>query len=253
MSEALKENLRIYKDKKLTASRISITQRSFQGLRLKYLIEAIKDKRGRLLDVGSGVGVVARSVKIYRPDIEVGGCDASESSVYKAQEESIDIDYKICALPDLPYNEDSFEMIVGIDIFEHLDDPERTLKNVRKIIRDKGVFHCFIPCERSALSLYRIKKFYKIKKDLTGHVQKYSFPEALELFSKHFNIIKRNYSYHFIGQIFDMMRHRRLGRDPDYQNSKALNLLQNIAYYESTMLSFMPFGAIGLHLTMTPK
>ncbi len=253
MSEALKKNLRIYKDKKLTVSHISITQRSFQGLRLKYLLESIKDKKGRLIDVGSGMGVTARSVKMYRPDIEVKGCDASESSVSWAQEESIDIDYKICILPDLPYSEGSFEMIVGVDIFEHLDDPERTLKNIRRIIRNRGVFHCFIPCERSVLSLYKFNKFYKIKKELTGHVQKYSFTEAEDLFSNHFNIIKRNYSYHFIGQIFDIIRHGRLRKDPDYQNSKALNMMQNIAYYESKILSFMPLGAIGLHLTMTPK
>src|SRR5207248_7608423 len=54
------------------------------GLKLRYLLQDLGPVHGRVLDVGCGVGSVAKAVKRERSDLEVFGCDVSHSAIAAA-------------------------------------------------------------------------------------------------------------------------------------------------------------------------
>ena len=75
------------------------------GLKLRYLLEDLRDIRGRVLDVGCGAGQVAKAVKMARPDLTVVGCDMSHSAVAAASARPRDVDFRLATAERLPFSE----------------------------------------------------------------------------------------------------------------------------------------------------
>src|SRR2546423_1623655 len=64
------------------------------GLKLRYLLEDLRDVRGHVLDVGCGAGSVAKAVKRERPDLAVFGCDVSASALEIANRSPAGVDFR---------------------------------------------------------------------------------------------------------------------------------------------------------------
>ncbi|MFV1959186.1 MAG: class I SAM-dependent methyltransferase, partial [Planctomycetota bacterium] len=79
----------------------------------------------RLLDVGTGEGVAA--VRYAKVGYEVWGFDISDRNVRKARDLaarhglSDRTRFSVQVAEDLPYDDDSFDVVTGIDILHHVD------------------------------------------------------------------------------------------------------------------------------------
>ena len=65
------------------------------GLKLRYLLGDLSEVHGRVLDVGCGAGSIAKAVKRARPDLEVLGCDLSESALATALAVPEGVDFRL--------------------------------------------------------------------------------------------------------------------------------------------------------------
>ena len=119
------------------------------GLKLKYCLEDLEGVRGKVLEIGCGGGAMTRSIKRYRPDLEVHGLDLSKSALSIALDMGGDIDYGAGDADRLPFAPGTYDAVVMLDILEHLPDPKVALAEVHRILVSAA---CFIFIARSKMT-----------------------------------------------------------------------------------------------------
>ncbi len=262
---------------------IDIEEKRHSCLGLKRFLEVIKNKNGRMMELGCGTGFFLRSLKSYRSDLELFGCDISQKAIDLAKEnKQYTIDYRVAEAGELPYGDNSFDVVVMMDVLEHLEDMEAALKEVKRVLKDKGTFHLLVPCEVNPLTLHwlmwKIKIGHNLKRKYSGHIQQLTSKKVRKLInSNQFNIVKETYSFHGLGQINDIFfdylprvftknkinPDKRIkaptAKDKIIRSIKERGLFLTFwfmlgrvfeiaAFYESEILKHFPI-AVGLHIT----
>lgn len=60
-------------------------------------------------------------------------------------------------LQALTFSDESFDLVVTQDVFEHIRDPESALAEINRILKPGGVHFCTVPIERDRLTMRRIE------------------------------------------------------------------------------------------------
>lgn len=114
---------------------------------------------GTGLEVGVGSGIFASEVGINF------GVDPAEKLLLKARSKGVDVTLGIGEI--LPFKSSSFDFLVFVISLAFLEDPQRSLDEARRVLKEGGaVLVCFVPKESSWGDLYGKKKrkghdFYK--------------------------------------------------------------------------------------------
>jgi SAM-dependent methyltransferase len=243
--------------------------RDLAALRLGRCLDAIEGSSGSLLEIGCGAGRYLRAFLHYRPDLDLSGCDISHIALDEARSAGGRIDYRLGDALNLPYEDNSFDIVVLFDVFEHVTDVGRAADEVARVLRPGGVFHCFVPCEgnrRTIFAMLRRSKLVPIhrwKRDHIGHIQILTTKAMRRILERRgLHVTGVTFSFHILGQIhdvFDYWRREVLSRDwvPGWQKTvvKAISRAVfiptwRLAYYEDTLLIDNP-AAIGVHITAT--
>lgn len=129
-----------------------------------------KSEKGRLLDIGCGLGIFLHMAKIegWVPC----GIDISPYAVQYAREK-FDLEvYNKGELKEAEFPPNSFDVVTLWDSLEHLPDPLGQLKEIHRILKDDGLIMLNIPNEASLLRIMA-KLLYEITKGkLTYPVRK---------------------------------------------------------------------------------
>lgn len=176
---------------------------SLARTRLVRFLEAVKEiKSGRLLEIGCGTGGFIRAVQSHRKEFEYHGCDLSNFYIQTAKENSNGkISYLVSSVESLPYKSDSFDIVVAIDLLEHIESVNDALGEVYRILKPGGIFHAYVPCEGNWYTPYYWLDAHRLTRKHVGHVQKFSTKSLYTLLEKgHFKIIRKRYSKHYFGQ-----------------------------------------------------
>jgi ubiquinone/menaquinone biosynthesis C-methylase UbiE len=97
----------------------------------------------RVLDVGCGTGLLLRLLAERRPDTEqLAGIDAAEGmiSVANATEHDSRISFSTGVAEELPYPDDSFELVVSTTSFDHWQDQQAGLTQCFRVLAPGGHF-----------------------------------------------------------------------------------------------------------------
>jgi len=93
----------------------------------------------RVLDAGCGVGYGAGVLK-RAGALEVVAIDLSEAIIEVARGEAPDgVVFDVGDLRSLPYAEGSFDLIVCFEVIEHVEEPERVLDQLARVLHPKGL------------------------------------------------------------------------------------------------------------------
>ena len=124
---------------------------NFNPIRIKYIKEnLIKDfniklsdkplKNINLLDIGCGGGLL--SEPMYRLGANVVGIDASKKNIevakFHAKKNRLKIDYKV-ASPEKLKTKIKFDVILNMEIVEHVEDIDFFIKESSKLLKKNGV------------------------------------------------------------------------------------------------------------------
>jgi ubiquinone/menaquinone biosynthesis C-methylase UbiE len=106
-------------------------------LRRKLLAEA----RGRVLELGVGTG---QSFPHF-PEVDaLVGIEPSEPMLRRARERAVesgrDVTLVEASAEELPFEDDSFDTVVTMAVLCTVDDPERSLEEIRRVLRPGGRF-----------------------------------------------------------------------------------------------------------------
>jgi len=115
--------------------------------RRKLFDQASVQPHHRVLDIGSGTGTFAVSIKAWMPSVEVVGLDpdpkALARSRRKAERAGISIRFDQGFADALPYSDASFDRVFSSLMFHHLPHEAKlaTMREVRRVLKPGGALH----------------------------------------------------------------------------------------------------------------
>jgi SAM-dependent methyltransferase len=204
-----------YESKRWGASALRPRPWYMNGLKLRYLLQDLAPVHGIVLDVGCGVGSVAKAVKRERPDLDVHGCDVSRSALAAAGVSPGGVDFRLATAERLPYREGELDFVWMFDVREHVDDPEAVLREVARVLKPAGGFHIVLPLEGQPRTLYRLVGCgtrWTAKVRHGGHVQIFSADRFRDLAAAcGLQATNTRWSYHGLLQVLDLLYFSWLG------------------------------------------
>jgi 2-polyprenyl-6-hydroxyphenyl methylase/3-demethylubiquinone-9 3-methyltransferase len=116
--------------------------------RVQYVHRILTEKAGlnpttiRVLDIGCGGGLVAE--EMTRLGYTVTGVDPSAPSIAAAQlharQNGIEISFVVGSGEALPCETSSFDAAYCLDVLEHVDDLDRVVAEVARVLKPGGIF-----------------------------------------------------------------------------------------------------------------
>lgn len=249
----------------------------FPRLKFDYLVQSISSSHKNVLEIGCGAGKFLFSLAELFPEKEYTGVDISSAAIEKARKinRSNKINFIEGNAENLHFNENAFDVIIILDVLEHLNDPQKLIDDCYGFLKPRGLMHVFIPCEAHSVYWLGEKVFgFHTKERTVGHIQRFTRRTAENLFNRSFIITKRKYSFHLLGSSMDYLLFSALlnkkfssifwGGNMYYNDIKAKSIKAKIlnsllatgsfiAYTESVLLQNTHLGATGIHLTLQKK
>jgi SAM-dependent methyltransferase len=115
----------------------------------------------RILDAGCGTGLMIQEMRCYG---SVVGVDLSEQALHFCRLRGLD-DVQMASVTELPFADDSFDVVTAVDIIEHIDDDVAALAECRRVLRPGGRLYIFVPAHRWLWSL---------QDEISGHQRRYT-------------------------------------------------------------------------------
>lgn len=107
------------------------------------LLKAANVQSGtRLLDVGTGSGVVAAIAREKGADVV--GIDFSEPMLVEARRGVPDVEFRTASADNIPFGEASFDAVVANGVLHHLGEPDRALDEAHRVLTDGGRIACTV-------------------------------------------------------------------------------------------------------------
>lgn len=116
-----------------------------QRAKTPWILERIKkhfinDKKIKILDIGCGAGFLTNELGRAFPNTY--GLDASASTieVAKAYDLSGNVDYILGDAYELPFEDESMDIICAMDFLEHVEDPSKVIREASRVLKKDGLF-----------------------------------------------------------------------------------------------------------------
>lgn len=121
----------------------------------EWLDRSIPAKGGgqRLLDVGCGTGHHMRELQAR--DFQVSGVDGSEEMLKVARRINPGLDIRTADVEALPFESNSFDWILSIEVLRYLPDFRQTVKEMGRVLAPGGKA-VVTACPRYSLNLYTL-------------------------------------------------------------------------------------------------
>lgn len=124
----------------------------------------LKPARPRILDVGCGTGANLQMLSEFGV---AEGVDVSTEALEFCRARGLD-QVKQGAAEHLPFADETFDLVTGLDVVEHLDDDIGGLQEMRRVLSPEGRVVLFVPA---------FMFLWGVQDDISHHRRRYTLPE----------------------------------------------------------------------------
>jgi SAM-dependent methyltransferase len=128
---------------------------------IKRIVESLNTPQPRILDVGCGTGA---NLEMLADFGEAEGVDVSTEALEFCQTRGLDR-VRQGEAEQLPYEDEAFDLVTGLDVVEHLDDDVTGLREMRRVLRPGGRALLFVPA---------FMFLWGIQDDISNHRRRYT-------------------------------------------------------------------------------
>lgn len=138
-----------------------------------------------VLDAGCGEGFGVDFLAARNPELRLVGVDLSEEAVAYANEHFGDRGrFRTGSLYKLPFSDNSFDTVLCSEVLEHLDEPDRAVKELKRVARNYVVIT--VPHEPYFQALNTLGRWLRVNPD-AGHVNFWTSKTFQEFIRRHFD------------------------------------------------------------------
>ena len=102
-------------------------------------------KGGKILDIGCLDSRIPFIVKISHSNAEIWGIDIANEALKKMKEKYGFVNYELRDLYDTKFEDKYFDYVVMGEILEHLEEPEKGIKEAMRILKNGGTLALSTP------------------------------------------------------------------------------------------------------------
>lgn len=159
-----------------------IFERIFHKNRVKMWLNIIDYKNKKILDIGCNTGILL--IPLLKKKHNVIGVDNDYKVIETAkknlmQEKLSPNRARIADAKNLPFKNNSFDIVILSDILEHVSDPEKVAKESIRVLKSKGLIISTVPYH-----LNPVVRYPWIRKLLSGRKNVDEFPDVPFTFGK---------------------------------------------------------------------
>jgi SAM-dependent methyltransferase len=205
---------------------------------VERIVENLKSVRPRILDVGCGTGANLEMLGAYG---DAEGVDVASEALKFCHSRGLER-VKQGQAEQLPYQPESFDLVTGLDVVEHLDDDLAGLRELHRVLRPGGRALLFVPA---------FMFLWGVQDDISHHRRRYTLSSLRNVVTRAgFDVERMSYVNitFFLPILLGRMLMRFTGFRPESENNLTIGFLNGvlgrILGAEATFLRFMnfPFG-----------
>lgn len=140
---------------------------------LRELFDRLAGSRGRLLEVGCGIGV--DSIQLAKCGFDVTAVDLTESALTVAKEfathRGVDVQFQLGNAEGLDFPDATFDAVYSFGVLHHTPDIQRAVAEVRRVLKPGGTAYVMLYHRDSLVNLvHRVFRLpYESPRDRNDH------------------------------------------------------------------------------------
>ena len=97
----------------------------------------------KVLEIGCGTGNLSRTAKREQPGIDLTATDPDEKALARATKKATDITFEKVYAQELPYADDTFDVVLSALMLHHLDRETKVeaLREAARVLKSSGSLH----------------------------------------------------------------------------------------------------------------
>lgn len=116
-----------------------------RGTNLSQMISRLNLNHSKILDLGCGNGIYTKKIMKLVTATEAYGIDIKQTSLKEAEKRGITGIRADLNTDRLPFDDDYFDLIIFLDVIEHLLNPDNALKEAYRVLKSRGHFIIMTP------------------------------------------------------------------------------------------------------------
>ncbi len=130
--------------------KINLGQRYWHNRRFSTVIALSERVNGKILDIGCADGVFTNEIAKKTKAKKVIGIDVLKSSVDWAKKhwsKKKNLSFKVGNAHELTYPDNSFGAVYALEVLEHVPEPLKVLKEVKRVLAPQGYAIFLVPSD----------------------------------------------------------------------------------------------------------
>lgn len=157
----------------------------------KTIDEQLGDGKKQILDIGCGGGFLSNA--LASEGHVVAGIDMSKESldIAKSSDKTVSVNYQVANAYDLPFDNNSFDVVCAMDFLEHVEDPTRVVAEASRVLKPGGIFffHTFSKNILAYLVIIKLVEWFLPKTPKNLHILRlFISPKSLDKMNRLANL-----------------------------------------------------------------